>query len=68
MREKRADERTRTADLLITSLLRYVLSCSSASAYSIDLQEFYSNYGSGLSAAYRSVLARLQYGFSKLPS
>jgi hypothetical protein len=61
---QRADKRTRTADLLITSLLAYVLARPTASGICAQLGGFGPSGAVVLSSVYQRVLARLQYGCS----
>jgi hypothetical protein len=61
----RADERTRTADLLITSLNPPVTARTGVSGKYGVLQVFFAVWGGGLSVAYRRVLAGLRYGCGK---
>ena len=58
--KQRADERTRTADLLITSLLALVLACPSASGFRLAYAGF---GGSGRRSVY-CVLVRIREGCS----
>jgi hypothetical protein len=60
-RLERADERTRTADLLITSLLKHVLARSGASGNCACLGAFRHAGANLVSVAYHLVPARLQY-------
>jgi hypothetical protein len=57
----RADERTRTADLLITSLLACVLADPTVSGNRAHLGRFRCFGGVALSIVYQCVSARLQY-------
>ena len=66
VQKKRADERTRTADLLITSLNRAVSARTGVSDDCASLQVILMILGVSLSRTYRSVLARLRYGCGKL--
>jgi hypothetical protein len=59
--KKRAGERTRTADLLITSLIPRILARPTASGDSAYLRGILLLWRGSLSTAYRSVPARLRY-------
>ena len=60
--------RTRTWNLEIKSLKRYVLARTRPSANYAVLQVFYEICRSNPSIPYASVLARLQYGYSNFPA
>jgi hypothetical protein len=69
LREKlRGDERTRTADLLITSLIPLIPARTALSGNCAYLQVFLKTLSDGLSVAYRPVPAGLRYGCGKLLS
>jgi hypothetical protein len=63
-RFKRADERTRTADLLITSWLAALLMRTIVYQYVAYRRRIFGRSGASCPIAYRPVPARLQYCYS----